>query len=316
MEQQSYNQEWIVRYLLNDLPKEEQLRFEDEYFADHDLFEQMEAIEEDLIEDYFRNRLTATEHAKFERHYLATPERREKIAFGEALVSVASELTKPTPDPSPPSSWWSWLLPKPAVGWAFATLLLLAACTWLFVETRKLRSMINQIQVQTAVREQQQQRHAQELQQQAAAQRERSDQLTRELAEAQTQIAQLRAGNSNPAQAPSLLATIVFLPPTQGTAPAQDLVIRPGISFVQLVCRFYSDVFKSYRAVLRPTGGDAVWDQSGLKLKTQASGSKAVVVSLPAYLFTKTESYTLMLSGVASDGGFREIVYNFRVVRQ
>ncbi|MGH9803267.1 MAG: hypothetical protein ACRD82_23125, partial [Blastocatellia bacterium] len=200
MKPQNDNQQLIVRYLLNDLSEEEQARFEDAYFAAPDLFEQMEAVEEDLIEDYVRNRLTANERAQFERHYLATPERCEKIAFAEALVGVASELTTPTVVPSPPVPWWNWLLPKPAVGWAFAALLLLAACAWLFIETRKLRSQVNQIQIQTAVREQQGQQRTQELQQQAAAQRDRGDQLTQELADAQNQLAQLRAETSKPTQ--------------------------------------------------------------------------------------------------------------------
>ncbi|HKQ76992.1 MAG TPA: hypothetical protein VJ810_25075 [Blastocatellia bacterium] len=331
MKMQRYNQQLIVRYLLDDLPEEERLQFEDAYLSDHDLFARTQAVEEEMIEDYVEGRLSGPERARFEYRYVetASPAQCEKVEFARTLIAEArarlaeprARQTKPTP-----LSWLRSLIalpriPSPAVGFALATILLLITGSWLFVERSRLQRRLDLARTEATRREQEISQRAQESQRQAAEQRDRNDRLVKELEAAQTQLARLRA-ESPPPQPSSSLAAIVFPPPTLGSASGagQELIIRPGVKSVQLICRFYSDAFESGRAVVRPAaGGDSIWDQPGLKLKDIAPGRKAVVVNLPAYLFTVSKDYTLTLSDTTSTGatgGPGEINYRFHVVKQ
>jgi hypothetical protein len=77
--------EVFVRYLLGELPTADRDRFEDEYFADNNLHEQLLAIECELIDAYVHGDLSPSELRHFEDRYLATPEGRERVACARAL---------------------------------------------------------------------------------------------------------------------------------------------------------------------------------------------------------------------------------------
>jgi hypothetical protein len=63
--------ERITGYLLvGRLTEDEQTAVEEEYFADPQKFEEVWAIENDLVDAYVRGRLPGGERELFERHYL------------------------------------------------------------------------------------------------------------------------------------------------------------------------------------------------------------------------------------------------------
>ncbi len=82
-------EERIYRYLLGDLPEEEQSALEQEFLADGDTFEQVWAAENELIDRYVRGKLTPAEKDLFEENYLASPVHRERLAFAKKLVEAA-----------------------------------------------------------------------------------------------------------------------------------------------------------------------------------------------------------------------------------
>jgi hypothetical protein len=47
----------VIKYLLNELSADDRARFEEAYLGDGGLFEQVRALEEELIEDCVRERL-------------------------------------------------------------------------------------------------------------------------------------------------------------------------------------------------------------------------------------------------------------------
>jgi hypothetical protein len=47
----------VIKYLLNELSADDQARFEEAYLGDGGLFEQVRALEEELIDDCIRERL-------------------------------------------------------------------------------------------------------------------------------------------------------------------------------------------------------------------------------------------------------------------
>lgn len=132
----------MLRYLLGDLPEEKQFALEQEYFADSEKFEQIWALENELVDDYVRGRLPNAERTLFERNYLASPKHQARVAVARTLVQAADETivveNKPVPI-KPTASWWSNLLASlqlTQLAWSGAAalaILLLALGGWWYL---------------------------------------------------------------------------------------------------------------------------------------------------------------------------------------
>src|SRR4051812_7338736 len=83
----------LVRYLLGNLTEEEQVRVEDQAFAEPDYLRAIEAAEADLIDYYVRGELAQADRQAFERRFLTSPQRRGKVEFARALARVTAEAT-------------------------------------------------------------------------------------------------------------------------------------------------------------------------------------------------------------------------------
>src|SRR4030095_11859850 len=95
MQRESFKEELAVRYLLGDLTDDEQVEVEDRAFADHQYMERMLAVEDDLIDNYLRGSLSERERSQFEKRFLASDHRRQKIEFARALAEVSSKSAEP-----------------------------------------------------------------------------------------------------------------------------------------------------------------------------------------------------------------------------
>jgi hypothetical protein len=132
--------ERIIAYLLKDLPEEEAERFEDECLAYEEWPAQVSLVEEDLIDDYLRNELAPGQRRSFERNYLTTPARLERVRIAAALLrhidARAPAAIAATPPVKP--TWFGWLraswgsralMPRGAV--ALAVVALTVGAWWL-----------------------------------------------------------------------------------------------------------------------------------------------------------------------------------------
>lgn len=82
----------ITAYLLGELSEHEQEQLEARYFADDALFEQLLAIEDELIDRYARGEISGPERLRLERHFMKSPARRKRVRFAEALLRHISLL--------------------------------------------------------------------------------------------------------------------------------------------------------------------------------------------------------------------------------
>ena len=55
--------------------------FERNYLADESLFEELQEVEDELIDDFAGDALTIDQKLAFEKYFLRSSERREKLAF-------------------------------------------------------------------------------------------------------------------------------------------------------------------------------------------------------------------------------------------
>ena len=73
------------RFWLGQLSPEEQGRIEELAFGDPQSFELLEAVEDDLIDEFVYNDLSAEERKRFQEHFLTQPGRREDLRIADAL---------------------------------------------------------------------------------------------------------------------------------------------------------------------------------------------------------------------------------------
>lgn len=83
--------ELINRYLLGELSEDELARVEERYFADEDFFAQLLEAENSLVDSYVWGNFSAAEKNKFERLFLTTPQRRQKVRFAQSLDKAITE---------------------------------------------------------------------------------------------------------------------------------------------------------------------------------------------------------------------------------
>src|SRR5215210_4154430 len=81
----------IIAYLLEELPDEDAEQFEDACFAEESWPSRLDLAEEDLIDAYLRNELTPERRQRFERNYLTTPAREERVILAAALLRQVDE---------------------------------------------------------------------------------------------------------------------------------------------------------------------------------------------------------------------------------
>src|SRR6266404_2721475 len=103
-------QERIRRYLLGQLSDGAREEIEQDLLANEELFQELLVSEDEIIDEYLGGKLSADERANFETHFLATPERHEKLKFGRAfdrfLTSQVSEA--PARKLTPSRNQWGW----------------------------------------------------------------------------------------------------------------------------------------------------------------------------------------------------------------
>lgn len=128
-------QERIRRYLLGQLTDGAREEFERELLVDEELFEELLVVEDELNDEYVVGELPHNERVQLEQHFLAAPERQEKLRFARALnryVTVASQKERTVANVLPVSRSSRMLFRAAA---AFAVVLLIAGMV-LFLRNR------------------------------------------------------------------------------------------------------------------------------------------------------------------------------------
>ena len=154
METKATQQQTIREYLLGDLAGAQQAQFEERLLTSDAVYDELVIIEDELIDDYLREELSASERESFESHFLAAPEHQEKLRFARTFTKyVAAEnavrppegaaiplseretVEFPKPTTSRPSSRWFGFLPirNPIYGFALtaALVLVVVGVIWL-----------------------------------------------------------------------------------------------------------------------------------------------------------------------------------------
>ncbi len=329
MKNNPFKDDLIVAYLLGDLPEEKQCEIEDRAFQDRHYHQEILAVESDLIDEYVRGELSDSWRRQFEERFLASTERRNKVAFARALATVLPETAviekKPLLVARTPVSLWDALKAflrglSPAVGFSLAAALLviIAGSLWLLSETLRLRTQVAELQAA----QQSEQRNRQALEGQLADERTRGEDLSSRLQDEQQQreelIRELERQREEMTSKPALpgILSLALLPGTaRGANTRAKLILPPSARVVRLQLSLEpGDEYKHFRVELHARAAPALWSQNNLSARTTRAG-QIITLNLPAKLLDNGP-YEVALKGITNEGKIEDVAYyNFDVLK-
>jgi hypothetical protein len=312
VKRRSYSDQIIIRYLLNDLHAEAEMRFEEAYLEDGDLFEQVQALEVELIDDYVNGYLSDYERQRFERHYLTSEARRARIETARQLVQLcfsSSSSRDAVPASSGSEGWWSSLLSplrllmkQPlAQGFGLATAILLVLGSGLVIEVLRLRGQLSEVNEERAELV----RRADEVERQLALERRRpADDNTQRPAPSE----KLRdvegkqyplAERFQPQASKGQTVFLALMPGSRDIKRPSTAVISTRTNSLELRIDLEGQETSNlgpYRIVLRAVDEDKqIWAQEGIKPRRSRS-TQYLVIRVPADRFRAAGGQGFMLT--------------------
>jgi len=288
----------LVRYLLGTLPDDETERLDELSVVDDEVAADLRVAEHDLVDRYARGALSAEERRQFERHFLALPNARAKVAFARNLAGhERAAAVRPSAGRSRAFALW---------GLATAAVLCLAAGGYLLSENLRLKRQIDEVRTASDGRQR-------ELQQQLQDAQSTNAERAREHDRAHQALAQADKSPAAAAAPTRILASLVLLPPVRGAAdlPVLSLPAGPGVVAVRL--QLEANDFPAYRVVLRDAAGAVVW-RSGTTRAVARTQAASLALTLPADVLT-ARRFMLDVTGVPSRGSPEPVgSYPFQVV--
>lgn len=349
MKNPAVSNETIVNYLLGSLPEAETERLDELSITDDEFVLALNAAEKDLVDAYVEGELTGGELERFRSCYLASPLRRRRVTFSQALETLAEKQPGGQSATAPEklaaglattqerSGWFAgssfFTTPHLAWQWGFAVaaIALLVAGVWLVSENTRLRRQVSQMQERPegpGTREQELQneleRHRSavaQTEQELARVREERERLEAELKQ-QAEGSQVASSERNAAnqQRPSsglgAIASFILTPQMRGVQQLPTISIPFNTGQVAIQLELDPNDYVAYRvALVDQTGEKTVWRSRQLKPRPTARG-KALSVTFPANLL-RQQVYVLRVTGVTAAAA-SEVVgdYPFRVVKQ
>jgi hypothetical protein len=277
-----------TRYLLGELPAEEQAAFEQAYFEDPRVFAEVSDAETALIDDYVRGRLSPEIRGRFEQVYLADPLRRERVAFAEALAARLDARSASSTKSGGPGWRFTWESTRP-LAFAAAVVFAMAALIWYVSQPLTKRQESTQATAPAAP---------------APIAPAAPAPVAPAAPEHRTEPVEPSAPVA-PGAVPTL--ALVLTPgvrSAQTTAPPATLVIPAGSQDVRLALTIREPESQRLRVILRAVGGAEI-ARRDLTLRAGATGT-AVTLTLPASRLDSGD-YLLTLQGAARDGEFEDL---------
>ena len=310
----------IVNYLLGRLSETELESFERNYLADESLFEELQEVEDELIDDFASDALTIDQKLAFEKYFLRSSERREKLAFATAMTERAVAWQKGTlvsiETPARDLSsvelfdnsnskqhlmFWQGSVPAWRQWVAVAAAVLLAVVIGvLWFRNRELQRQVITTDANYA-------RLRQEVDAQSKATAETKAELSAEQQQTQmleSQVEQLQT--SPPDKIHDTIVNIVLgidylVGATRGgEKKVKTLAVPANARLVRLTLNVAASSFESFNILLRRDGERVVWRRSGLKAKP-AGDRRRLNLTIPAETLLPGD-YQVLVFGAPPEG--------------
>jgi len=305
------NDDLLIRYLLGELDEKEQEGIEERYISDPAFFDQLLAVEDDLIDAYAEGGLQQEQRARFENHFLRSPERKTRVGFAEAWMSYVAGQSAGAEKPSvvKGKGFLSFLRgaasPSPLLAAAVVLITILAA--GLTLEILRLRSKVERTELETATL----QRQNEDLERQVNEAKNRSLELAGRLEKEQTDSGLQKTDRVD--QVSSEIVSFFLVPGlVRGNGETRKNVIPPGARLVNLNLSFENSQYGSYDVSITTVDGRETWRKNDIKPQSRSAG-KSITVRVPAGSFA-TNDYIVNLIEMGSNDKIAR--YFFSVVKK
>ena len=303
---------WIKKFLLGELKEADQTAIERELLADKEKFEQVCAVEDDLIDSYLRGKMSRGDRERFEIHYLASQYNRERVASAQILIAEIDRIAREQvteKEIETHVSWWKrfsdsihWL--QPALGLAlFLAILFASGALWLYLERARLLGEIAKIENDAQIERASFKEHQRELE-------SRNQGLEREIANerqryegSKAALEQLRIQRSSFSSA---VLSFLLTPATvrgEKTQPSLTLPLLTGK--VRFLMELNGYGYAGYQVRLQMVEGQEILRSRAGKVGL-GKDHEFAALTIQAGKLTKGD-YILILSGQTADGRDEEI---------
>ncbi len=308
------NENTLRGFLLGTLPAAERDAIEDRFVVESELFDALQATEENLLEEYARGELTSQERQQIERHLLLVPRNRERVKLLSAM-HTAFERAQAKPDPvlaqqKKDRSFFR----LPFLRYALAAcLVLMCGIVWWLLPGRTREDSLqadntphSNIAQTTPTPEPAPTNPALAANKQPPA--EGGDPPGNN-SNAVPQTSPLKDKTAQPRDAARPLVATLLLAPgaTRSESSVSELILPAKAQAAQIKLVLETNDHTRYRAILSDEDGAQVWTSSALKARGQT-----VTLNIPRR-FLREGDYLINLSGQTAGSSARVGNYSFRI---
>lgn len=355
MAQETPTKESMIRFLLGDLPADEQEEMEIA-LLDEEVFDQYLGVEVKLLEKYLAGELSGREAEQLKNNYLMTERGRGQLeavrafdryldalretvpAKGTGVVTPEPALARTEGEPLP-ASWWKGI-PPPARRLIYSSvalfIILVGTNAYFFYNWRRQAGLVETLRKSVQRGPAQNERELQELrerndslQQQLDSLNSKQNELAAELAESEQRRrqaeeairAQANTGRGRGGAVQPLISTVInlfFGGSNRAQDGSSDLGLASNVGSVDFTVNFPPDkgLNNATLVMIRPVGGKSVWS-SARRLSIKESGQHRVVTvtGVPARILS-TGDYILTLSGTNAQGQPTSLEFPFSVRKE
>ncbi len=308
MELKATNEELIRSYLLGNVSEDEREGIEERFFADDDFYQSLLVAEDDLIYDYLRGAMDQEDRRLMEKQMAASPRRRQKVELVKELMLAASASEEKV------SLWQrlrAFFAPARALQFATAALALALAFGGYFLlrQSSDLRGEMARLAEQREREREAAIASERESARQLEAERARTSELSAQLERERAEKEKLAEEAKN-RQIEERLSTqsLALLPTTRDRSEPEPITINENTNRIVIRLDLEGDIVgRSYRAEVRTSGGQMVWNQSA------QSKRRTLIIHLPAGVLADGE-YEVTLKRDAGRGQFEVVNFYYFVV--
>jgi hypothetical protein len=306
----------IRRYLLGELTEADQAAFEQELLIDRSKFEQVWAVENELVDSYVRGEMSLADRKRFESHYLASPLHRERVSIAESFLTDIDQAVGERVElrEKEPVVHWRRRLSLRSPRLVFGVVLVMALLLTFslvrsYIERARLTGQIAKVQKEAQTehaflrqRERELASRNQEIEKAIADVSQRNEQLKAELE-------QLRRRQATLSKVLSYLLAPASVRSQKG--PPQS-TINLSAGKARLLMELYNNDYASHQVIIQTVEGREILRRRTGKVRF---GKDRWFATLPVNAGDLTKGdYILILFGQTADGSSEEIDrYFFRV---
>jgi hypothetical protein len=300
----------IRKYLLGELAEADQAALEQELLINRSKFEQVWAVENELVDSYARGEMSRADRERFERHYLASPLHRERVAIAESFLTDIDQAPGETVEgrSNGPVVPWGRRFPLRSPLSVFGAILVMAlmltiSLVWSYIERVRLTGQIANVQKETQTeraflkqREQELASRNQEIEKEIADARRRNEQLRAEL----EQLSRRRQ-----AATPAVLSFLLTPAPVRSEKGLPQATIPPLAGKARFLMELDDNSYANYQVILQTVEGREIFRRRTGKVRL---GKDRQFATLPVRTGELTKGdYILILFGQTADGRSEEV---------